>query len=446
VSDGGDPSGWLALAAVLLLVIGNGLFVAVEFAVVSARGPGLDEAAATGDRRAKRVIDLLDRLPFFLSTVQFGITATSLVVGFLAERALGDTVIRPALTALGVAPEAGLAVAVTLALFLSTVFQMIFGELFPKNVAISRPLSVARALAGFAHASMWLLGPIVRIFDRAAETMTRVLFRVETPERLEDAPGLDELSRIIVASGARGSLTSAQTELLRRAVSLGARRVGEVMVPRPDVVWIESSARLSDVAELAARTGHSRFPVRAATEDEVVGTVHIKDQLAFVQEARGSVAIKDVMTPALFVPESETLRRLLGELRRRHRTFAVVVDEFGSTAGIVTLEDVLETLVGDIEDEFDPASRRSRGGPVGAGGKVPGAMTLARFTERFGIELPDGPYETVAGFLLSELGHIPGLGERVLTELLELTVLRRDGLRVTEIGVRLRSQVERGQP
>lgn len=444
MNDGGDPSGWSALAAVLLLVIGNGLFVAIEFAVVSARGPALDEAAATGDRRAQRVVDLLDRLPFFLSTVQFGITATSLVVGFLAERALGDTVIRPALSALGLAPEAGLAVAVTLALFLSTVFQMIFGELFPKNVAISRPLPVARALAGFAHASMWLLGPIVRIFDRAAETMTRVLFRVDTPERLEDAPGLDELSRIIVASGARGSLTSAQTELLRRAVSLGARRVGEVMVPRPDVVWIESTARLSDVADLAARTGHSRFPVRAATEDEVVGTVHIKDQLAFAREDRDSVAIKDVMTPALFVPESETLRRLLGELRRRRRTFAVVVDEFGSTAGIVTLEDVLETLVGDIEDEFDPASGRSRAATVGTGGKVPGAMTLARFTERFGIVLPDGPYETVAGFLLAELGHIPELGERVLTDVVELTVLRREGLRLTEIGVRARPELERG--
>jgi len=438
VSDGGDLSGWFALAGVLLLIIGNGLFVAIEFAVVSARGPALDEAAAAGDRRAKRVVELLDRLPFFLSTVQFGITATSLVVGFLAERALGDTVIRPVLTSIGVAPDAGLAVAVTLALLISTLFQMLFGELFPKNVAISRPLSVARGLAGFAHASMWVLGPVVRIFDRAAEKVTRALFRVETPSRLEDAPGLDELSRIIVASGARGSLTSAQTELLRRAVSLGARRVGEVMVPRPDVVWIESTARLSDVAELAAHTGHSRFPVRAATEDEVVGTVHVKDQLAFSRDARDGVAVKEVMAPALFVPESETLRRLLDELRRRRRTFAVVVDEFGSTAGIVTLEDVLEALVGDIEDEFDPASRRPRSVTVGAGGRVPGATTLARFAERFGVELPDGPYETVAGFLLAELGHIPEPGERVLTDLLELTVMRRDGLRVTEIGVRQR--------
>jgi CBS domain containing-hemolysin-like protein len=269
----------LALSAVVVLILLNGLFVAAEFAVVSARGPALDELADSGDRRARAVSDLLSRLPFFLSMVQFGITATSLLVGFLADRALGATFVRPLLAAIGVPEEASLALSVTFALIISTLLQMLLGELFPKNVAISRPLAVARGLSGFSRVATVLLGPVVRVFDRAAEEVTRRVFRVETPSRLDDTPGLDELARIIAASGARGRLSADQTELLRRAVSLRARRVGEVMVPRPDVVWVRSGTSLGDMAALARTSGHSRFPIRGASEDEVLGTVHIKDVL-----------------------------------------------------------------------------------------------------------------------------------------------------------------------
>jgi CBS domain containing-hemolysin-like protein len=421
----------VAILAVLVLVILNGLFVAAEFAFVSARGPALDERVASGDRRAMRVAAELERLPFFLSTVQFGITATSLLVGFLADRAIGDTLVRPALSALGVPLDVTLAVSVTGALLLSTVVQMVLGELFPKNVAISRPLEVARALGGFSRFSTVALGPIVRVFDHAAERVTRRVFRVETPSQLDDAPGLDELTRIITASGARGSLSVAQTELLRRAVSLGVRRVGEVMVPRPDVEWLASGATLDELIAAAERTGHSRFPVRGGNEDVVLGTVHVKDLMRIEPAERGTTTVDRLVAPPLFVPESETLRRTLDELRRQQRTFAVVVDEYGSTAGIVTLEDVLEALVGDIEDEFDRRARR----PVG-GGRIPGSTTVGRFAERFGVELPEGPYETVAGYLMDQLGAIPEPGAIVVTGPLELTVLRREGLRVTELSVR----------
>jgi CBS domain containing-hemolysin-like protein len=427
-------SGWLALAAVVVLIGLNGLFVAAEFAVVSARGPVLDELVESGDVRAGAVHRLLGRLPLFLSMVQFGITATSLIVGFLADRALGTTVVQPLLLALRLPPEASLALSVTFALVLSTLVQMVLGELLPKNIAISRPVPVARALAGFSSGALVVLGPAIRVFDRAAEAVTRAVFRVEAPSRLDDAPGLDELSRIIAASGARGSLSVEQTELLRRAVSLGARRVGEVIVPRPDVVWVTAGSSLADLAELARESGHSRFPVRGATEDEVLGTVHVKDQLHVPRERRGTMTVDEVLAVPLFVPESETLRALLDEFRQRRRTFAVVVDEYGSTAGIVTLEDVLEALVGDIEDEFDPAAGPSRG--VSASTRLPGATTLSRFTERFGIELPEGHYETLAGLLMAELGRVPEVGDRTVHGGLELTVSRREGLRVTEVLVR----------
>ena len=426
-------TGWLALSAVVVLVALNGLFVAAEFAVVSARGPALDDLAESGDRRAGEVAALLGRLPFFLSMVQFGITATSLIVGFLADRAIGATLVRPVLAALGVPAEASVALSVTFALLLSTLLQMLFGELFPKNVAISRPVPVARALAGFSNGSITLLGPIVRVLDRAAEEVTRAVFRVETPSQLDDAPGLDELGRIIAASGARGSLTVDQTELLRRAVSLGARRVGEVMVPRPDVVWAPTGMTLEAMAELARSSGHSRFPIRGDTEDEVLGTVHVKDLIGVPTDERAHHRIDELLASALFVPESETLRHVLDELRRLRRTFAVVVDEYGSTAGIVTLEDVLEALVGDIEDEFDRRSRRSAGGD-----RIPGSTTVGRFAERFGVVLPDGPYETVAGYVLDELGEIPLPGARVEAGSLDITVLQREGLRITELLVRPR--------
>ena len=427
---------WLALSAVVVLVVLNGLFVAAEFAVVSARGPALDELAESGDRRAQVVADLLGRLPFFLSMVQFGITATSLLVGFLADRALGSTIVRPLLGAIGVPEEASLAVSVTVALVLSTIFQMLLGELFPKNVAISRPLGVARGLAGFSSISTVVLGPVVRLFDRAAEEVTRRVFRVETPSRLDDTPGLDELGRIIVASGARGRLSADQTELLRRAIALRARRVGEVMVPRPDVVWVRSGMSLADMAALARTSGHSRFPIRGASEDDVLGTVHVKDQLQVAVGRRAATTVDDVAAVPLFVPESETLRALLDELRQRRRTFAVVVDEFGSTAGIVTLEDVLEALVGDIVDEFDRDVRRPVIAAAGAPERIAGATTLARFADRSGVVLPEGPYETLAVFVMAELGRVPEPGDRVVHGDVELVVVRRDGLRITELGVR----------
>jgi CBS domain containing-hemolysin-like protein len=427
---------WLALSAVVVLVVLNGLFVAAEFAVVSARGPALDELADSGDRRARTVRGLLGRLPFFLSMVQFGITATSLLVGFLADRALGATLVRPLLAAAGVPEEASLALSVALALILATLLQMLLGELFPKNIAISRPLGVARGLSGFSRVSAVLLGPPVKVLESAAARVTRLLFRVEAPSRLDDSPGLDELGRMIAASGARGRLTMGQAEMLRRAVSLRARRVGEVMIPRPDVIWVPSGASLTDLAALARSSGHSRFPIRGASEDEVLGTVHIKDLLQVLADRRSLTTVDDVAAVPLFVPESETLRGLLDELRQRRRTFAVVVDEFGSTAGIVTLEDVLEALVGDIVDEFDRDVLTVRSGADAGPERVPGALALVRFAERAGVVLPDGPYETLAGFVMSELGRVPEVGDRIEHDGLELGVARREGLRVTELTVR----------
>jgi CBS domain containing-hemolysin-like protein len=428
-------TGAIGLAVAALLIAANGVFVAAEFSLVTVRRPVVEDLAARGERRARFVTRELSQLSFALSAAQFGITATSLLLGYVAEQAIGDTIIRPVLDLVGLPPQAALGVTVTLAFLLSTVLQMVLGELFPKNLAIARPLGVARAVSPLSGGFGILLGPVIRVFHRAAELITERAFRVQPREELEGGHSLDELGRIIAASAEGGTLSSEQTALLRRAVELGDRRVGEVMVPRPDIAWLEAGDHLSDLRAAAARTGHSRFPVRGDNEDEILGSVHVKDLLQVPPGEHGTTPVAQVVDPMLTVPEAAPLRRLMTDLRREQRTFAVVVDEYGGTAGIVTLEDVLEQLVGDIEDEFDAAGHTVR--RVGAGRHlVKGSLRVDRVPALFGEELPEGEYETVAGFVLDQLGHIPEPGEVVVHGRLELTVTRVEAVRIVEVAIR----------
>jgi CBS domain containing-hemolysin-like protein len=432
----------VGLLLVAVLIAANGAFVAAEFALVSVRRPVVEDRAAEGDRRARIVVRELSDLSFALSAAQFGITVTSLLVGYLAERTIGDTVIRPILDLLGLPEGAALGVAVTGAFLLSTITQMVLGELFPKNLAISRPLGVALAVTPVTRGFGIVLGPIIRVFDRSAEGLARRVFRIEPTSELEGGHSLDELARIIAASGEEGSLTSHQAQLLRRAVELGDTRVAEVMVPRPDVVWLTAEDTLADLRAHARQTGHSRFPVHTGREDDVLGSVHVKDLLTVPADQHRDTPVTQVMAPMLAVPESEPLRRLLADLRREQRTFALVVDEYGGTAGIVTVEDVLEELVGEIEDEFDPRGHVVR--RVGAGRHLLlGSLRVDRVEELFGLELPEGEYETVAGFVLDRLGHIPEPGERVEVDGWELTVTRIEGVRITELALRRLPETDR---
>jgi CBS domain containing-hemolysin-like protein len=428
-------SGPLGLLLVAVLIAANGMFVAAEFALVSLRRPAVEERASSGDRRARIVRRELRELSFALSSAQFGITATSLLLGFVAERALGDAVIRPLLDVIGVPEQAAIVVALSGAFLVSTLLQMVLGELFPKNLAISRPLGVALFVTPFTRGFSLVLGPLIRVFDAAARAVTEHVFRVEVTDELEGGHSLDELARIIAASGEEGSLTEEQTTLLRRAVGLGDRRVEEVMIPRPDIVFLAADASLDDLRATARATGHSRFPVQGATEDDIIGSVHVKDLFEVPTDRHATTTVATVASPMLAVPESESLRRLLSDLRRQRRTSALVVDEYGSTAGIVTVEDVLEELVGDIRDEFDSGGHLVR--RIGAGQYlVRGGLRVDRAEEIFDGALPDGPYETVAGYVLDRLGHIPEVGEQVVHGSFTLTVARMDGVRITEISVR----------
>lgn len=435
----GSLSGATGLLLAALLIVLNGLFVAAEFSLASLRRSSLEPQLEAGERRARTVARELDDLPSALSAAQFGITATSLLLGFIAERAIGDTLVRPVLERFGLPGGASLAVTIGVAFVLATVTQMVLGELFPKNLAISRPLGVAMTVTPVTRALGLLFGPVIRVFDRAAQRVTRSVFRVEVAPPVDVGHSLDELSRIVSASGEEGSLSGAQTALLTRAIELGEVRAGQVMVPRPDVVWLTDRDTLADLRELARRTGFSRFPVHGATEDDVLGTVHVKDLLGRDRREQASTAIAAVVQPAAIVPEPQPLRRLLADLRRQHRTFAVVVDEFGGTAGIVTVEDVLEVLVGDIRDEFDPGAAAPVTRVAAGRHVVGGAVRVEQLARLVGDPVPDGPYETVAGFVLDRLGRIAEVGDAVVEPTaagqVRFTVTGVDGVRITEVTV-----------
>ncbi len=409
--------------------------MAAEFALIAVRRGSLVARAERGERRARVALAELDRVSVMLSGVQFGITATSLVVGFLAEAAVGDALIRPVLGAFSIGEEATTALSLTLAFFFSTVLQMIFGELAPKNLALAIPERVSLAVAYPIHWFGIGFGPVIRVFDRSAAWVTRRLFRVQVTEERHGGHSAEELARIIVASQAEGQLSVEQGTLLTRAVELGERRVYEVMVPRARVVFLHGDDTV-DTLRIAARdTGHSRFPVVGDSDDDLLGTVHIKDLLAVAEGQRGTDVLASIASPALVVPETDRLRPLLAKMRSAQRTFAVVADEYGGVAGIVTLEDVVEELVGEIEDEFDltgqPIVELSDGG-----WSFDGGVRIEEAAKRLGTDLPSGENETIAGLVIETLERIPTEGESVEVTGWRLVASEVDGLRVVRVVAR----------
>jgi CBS domain containing-hemolysin-like protein len=421
-----------ALALVAALIAANGLFVAAEFALIAVRRGSLEARAAEGSRRAAVALRELDRASFMLSGAQFGITATSLVVGFLAESAVGDGVVRPILGLLGLSDEAAAPLSLTFAFLISTIVQMLFGELAPKNLALAIPERMSLMVAYPIHWFGVGLGPIIRLFDGSAGWVTRRVFRVAVAEERHGGYSPEELARIVVASQEEGQLSRDQGELLTRAVELGERRVHEVMVPRTRVTFLDGDAPVDTMRAVARDTGHSRFPVVGETDDDILGTVHIKDLLVVPAAERGTTVLSQIATPALIVPDTDRLRPLLAKMRQARRTFAVVADEYGGVAGIVTLEDVVEELVGEIEDEFDATTSPIRP-TTGGGFTLDGSVRLDEAESALGCELPDGDYETIAGFLISTLERIPVEGDSVEAAGWRLSAIDVDGLRVVSV-------------
>lgn len=388
--------------------------MAAEFGLVTVEKPDAERAAAEGDRRARTVVEALRELSFQLSGTQLGITITSLVVGMLAEPALAQLLAGP-LTAAGLPAGAVPGVGVVVGMLLASAVQMVVGELVPKNWAVSRPLQVARFVAGPQARFAALLRPVITLLNALANRLVRLL-GVEPTAELASARTPGELVSLARHSAEAGALEQDTADLFVRTLSLAGLTAQHVMTPRVKVSALHSSATAEDVLNLTRATGLSRFPVYRDRIDEVIGMVHLKDALAVPAPERLRTPAGRIAVPPLLVPGTLPVEALLRRLRHE-QPIAVVVDEYGGTAGVVTLEDIIEELVGEVRDEHDAegAGRPELTAALGEDGRpvwdAEGSCRVHTL-RRSGLDVPEGPYETVAGLVAGLLGRIPAPGDR----------------------------------
>jgi len=418
----------------------TGFFVAGEFALVAVDRNRVKRLAAEGDRRAGQVEKSLSRLSFELSGAQLGITVTSLLTGAIAEPALAG-IFEPLLKRIGwegVTDRPGFAIG--LALLLANLAAML-GELVPKNFALARPLLTAK---GISIPMSWLnqlLRPVILMLNRAANWTVRKL-GIEPREDLAGVRSLEELELIIRSSGEEGELDDDELSLLTRAISFTEKVASDVMVPRVSVEGLSRHDSVADLRRAALNTGHSRFPIFGEDQDEIAGVVHVKDTFRIQSDRRSITPLGEVAKPALIVPESRHLDDLLIDMQRQRRALAAVVDEYGGFAGIVTVEDLLEEILGEISDEHDAPSPSPVSPVTGEPVEVAGLINRHDLEEQFDLKLPDGHFETLGGFLISQLGRFPAAGESITFGPFTFEVLVMEGHRIDRVGV---TRVENGR-
>ncbi|MGW2325140.1 hemolysin family protein [Streptomyces sp. NPDC001700] len=420
----------LLVLLALALTLACAVFVAAEFSLTTVERGELERAAAAGERGAGSALKAARRLTFQLSGAQLGITVTSLVIGMLAEPSLA-VLLRGPLRAAGLGGAAS-SVASVLGVAISTVVLMVIGELVPKNWAISRPLAVAKVVAGPQRGFTAAFAPLIHHLNNTANRLVRRA-GLEPAEELASARTPDELVALARHSAAEGALEPDSAELFVRTLRLSELTAENVMTPRVDVQALEAHASAADAANLTLATGLSRFPVYRDSLDEVVGTVHIRDVLALDAARRADTPVTELTTAPLLVPDSLPVDRLLDRLRGAH-TMALVIDEYGGTAGVATLEDVVEEVVGDVRDEHDPDETPALV-PSGPGTwEADGAVRLDELSA-IALTVPEGPYETVAGLMATALARIPEAGDGIETDGWHLTVLKVDHHRADRVRI-----------
>jgi CBS domain containing-hemolysin-like protein len=436
---------WILLGISVLLVALCGVFVAAEFAFVTVDRKQVERAAADGDSAAEGLLAGLRSLSTQLSGAQVGITVTNLGIGYLAEPAIATLVDDPLRDA-GLPTGAVHPVALALGLGLSTFLTMLFGELVPKNFAIALPMATARVTQLPMRWFTAVNRVPIRLLNGSANSVVRQL-GIEPQEELRSARSSTELASLISRSADVGTLDADTAELMERSVEFGTRTTGEIMTPRVRTRSLEANDRAQAVIDLTRETGHSRFPV-LDDEDVVVGTVHVKNAVALPLHERSTTKVKHLMAKPIVVPDSLRLDPLLALLRKDGFQLAVVLDEYGGHAGIVTLEDVIEEIVGDISDEHDRLGARARERRDGSW-VLSGLLRPDEVEDLTGVELPESEdYDTIAGLVLKVLGKVPETGDiaevpvpdhsdpdEQRERLAVLTVLHMDGLRVDRVSL-----------
>ncbi|HZU22473.1 MAG TPA: hemolysin family protein [Terriglobales bacterium] len=440
----GEPGlALLRVIGIMVLVAANAFFVAAEFSLVSIRETRLQQLMATRRAAASSITRLQEHLEQFLSGVQFGVTMTSLGLGWVGEQTLAR-MLQPSFARLphGVVFAHALAAAISFALI--TFFHVTLGEVVPKAIALQRAERVALAVARPMEIFIAVSRPALWVFSRASLFVLRLLGTRPVLEAGVHSP--EELKLMATASRRLGLVQPLEEEMIHSALELGDVAVREIMVPRPDIFSLPADMPLEEAAAHVVEEQHSRVPLYdpARGPEHIIGVLYAKELMRWLHLRRGDYGVfapaastmraRSIMRDVLVVPESKNISDLLAEFKQRRRQLAVVVDEFGSTAGVVTVEDVLEQLVGEIEDEFDvaPATPRRAGGDI----VLEGSTNLRDLEAQYNITLPrDRGFETLAGFMLSELQHLPKAGESVEHNGRRFSVAEVQGLRVAQVKI-----------
>jgi CBS domain containing-hemolysin-like protein len=414
----------------VILTIGTGLFVASEFALVNLDRAEVEARRDRGESRLTGTIKALKQTSTHLSSAQLGITLTTLLTGYTMEPAISRQ-LTPVLVSWGLAEGFAGPLASVIAMTGATILSMIIGELVPKNLALAKPLGTAIGVTPFQRAFTAVFKPAVLALNGSANGILRSI-GIEPKEELSGARTADELTSLVRRSAMEGALEAGAATLLARTLRFSELSAGDVMTPRPRVEAIERSDSVADLVALAHRTGLSRFPVIDGDLDEVIGIAHIKQAISVPRERRADVPVAAIAEEPHRVPESVRLDALLADLKERGYQLAIVIDEYGGTAGIATLEDLVEEVVGEVADEHDRLHVDVIQGPGWV--TFPGEFRPDELLERARIAIPeDGPYETVGGFIMASLGSLPAVGDTVEIDSGTLRVERVDGRRVDRV-------------
>lgn len=414
------------VALVLLFVLIGGVFAGTEIALVSLREGQVRSIAQRG-RRGSRVAKLTDDPNRFLSAVQIGVTSS----GFLASAFGATTIARevvPVLTWSGLSRAVAEPLA-TVAITLVIVYvSLVLGELVPKRLALQRAEGTSLLLAPVLDRVATASRPAIWLLSKSTDVLVRLVGG--DPAAGRQSITEEELRDLVVR---HEGLTSDERQLVADVFAAAKRQVREVLVPRTEVRFLDADMMIAEAVDMVSGAPYSRFPVYRGSHDEVVGFIHVRDLLD-PELAGGTSHVAGVIRPVKYVPASKRLLPALSEMRREGHHMAIVVDEYGGTAGIVTLEDLVEELIGEIRDEYDlveSQARQLRGGEL----EVDGLLNIDDFTEETGIELPEGPYETVAGYVMAVLGHLPSVGESVDAGAHRLTIVTMEGRRVAKVRI-----------
>ncbi|HET6736234.1 hemolysin family protein [Mycobacterium sp.] len=408
----------LSLLAIVALTAGTAVFVAAEFSLTALERSTVEANARSGHRRDELVRRAHRTLSFQLSGAQVGISITTLATGYLAEPVVAR-LLHPGLSALGLPESLVSGLALFLAVLIATSLSMVFGELVPKNLAVARPVPTARATAGPQLLFSMMFTPLIRLTNGAANWILRRL-GIEPAEELRSARSPQELVSLVRTSARRGALDPVTAVLVDRSLQFGDRTAEELMTPRSKIEALEVDDTVADLVTAAIKTGYSRFPIVEGDLDETIGMVHVKQVFEVLPGRRASTRLASLALPVPTVPSTLDGDDVMSQIRSSGLQTALVVDEYGGTAGMVTMEDLIEEIVGDVRDEHDVEPPDVVA--AGRGWQVSGLLRIDEVAEHTGFRAPEGDYETIGGLVLEKLGHIPKE-----TESVELTAFDPDG-------------------